>query len=123
MLPPIQGKKGGQDGWRVGNIEADGTFRCFDARTGRTRWRLSLPTAISCITTGDVDGDGQPDFILSGYDGRLIAVTDEGNRGRLLWTYQFDAPVGTSLLADLNGDGRSELIVSVGDGNVYVLGP
>jgi len=123
LLPPGRGDAGGKkNGWRVGNIEADGTFRCFDARSGRTRWRLAMPTAISSITTGDVDGDGKPDFVLSGYDGRLLVVSDDGNQAKTLWSKYFDAPVGPSLLSDLNGDGHSELVVSVGDGNVYVLG-
>jgi len=123
LLPPARGNAGGKNhGWRVGNIEADGTFRCFEARTGRTRWQLAMPTAISSITTGDVDGDGQPDFVLSGYDGRLLVVSDGGKRAKPLWSLQFDAPAGPALLADLNRDGRSELVVSVGDGNIYVLG-
>lgn len=121
LLPP--GNVGGRkNGWRVGNIEADGTFRCFDARTGQTRWRLTMPTAITCISTGDVDDDGESEFVLSGYDGRLQVIRDEGNRAKTVWSMQFDAPAGPSLLADLNGDGRSELVVSVGDGKVYVLG-
>ncbi len=118
LLPPSKDR-----GWRVGQIEADGTFICFDAATGRHLWRMPLPTAPSGIITGDVDGDGEAEFLFGGRDGKLLAIRDAGDRGEIVWSRSFDAPVGTPILADVNGDGRSEIIVSVGDGHVYVLGP
>ncbi len=83
---------------------------------------MPLQPASSGIITGDIDGDGEPEALLGGQDGSLLAIRDGGHRGQVVWRKQFDAPVGTPLLADLNGDSRSEVVVSVSDGNVYVLG-
>jgi PQQ-like domain len=118
LLPPKAGR-----GWRVGQVEADGTLVCFDAETGRTAWRLPIGAATSGITTGNVDGGSSGHFVFGTSDGRLLAVADEGDRGRIAWSRSFDVPVGTPILADLDGDGRSEIAVSVADGWVYVLGP
>jgi hypothetical protein len=118
LLPPSGGR-----GWRGLQAEADGTLVCFDAATGRIAWRMPLGTAPSGIVTGDVDGDGRPEAMLGGQDGKLLVVRDGGDRGEVVWTKSFDGPVGTPLLADLDGDGKVEAAVSVGDGNVYVLGP
>ena len=84
---------------------------------------MPLGTAPSEIVTGDVDGDGKPEAMLGGQDGRLLVVRDGGDRGEVVWIKLFDGPVGTPLLADLDGDGKVEAVVSVGDGHIYVLGP
>jgi outer membrane protein assembly factor BamB len=118
LLPPAEGR-----GWRGVQAEADGTLVGFDAATGRVVWRMPLATAPSGIVTGDVDGDGKPEAMLGGQDGRLLVVRDGGDRAEVAWTKTFEGPVGTALLADLDGDGKVEVAVSVGDGNVYVLGP
>jgi hypothetical protein len=115
LLPPS-----GRRGWRGVQAEADGTLVGFDAATGEVAWKMSLHTAPSGIITGDVDGDGRPEALLGGQDGRLLAVRDGGE---IAWSKAFDGPVGTPLLADLDGDGKVEAVVSVGDGFVYVLGP
>ncbi len=118
LLPPSRGR-----GWRGVQAEADGMLVCFDATTGRVAWRMPLGTAPSGIVTGDVDGDGRPEAMLGGLDGRLLVVRDGGERGEVVWSKMFDGPVGTPLLADLDGDGKVEVAVSVGDGYIYVLGP
>jgi outer membrane protein assembly factor BamB len=117
LLPPSKRR-----GWRGAQVEADGTLVCFDAATGKHLWKMQLPTAPSGIVSGDVDGDGETEFIFGGQDGNLLVVRDAGNRGEIVWRKTFDAPVGTPILADVNGDGKSEMVVSVGDGYVYVLG-
>jgi hypothetical protein len=83
---------------------------------------MPLQTASSGIISGDVNGDGEPEALLGGHDGALIAIRDGGDRAQKVWRKRFDAPVGTTLLADLDGDSKSEIVVSVGDGNIYVLG-
>jgi hypothetical protein len=71
--------------------------------------------------SGDVDGDGEPELLIGGRDGRLHCIGDGGARPRLVWTVPFAGPVASVLLADLDGDGKSEIAASVGDGYVYVL--
>lgn len=118
LLPPSGGRN-----WRGVQAEADGVLVGFDAATGRVGWRLPLGTAPSGIITGDVDGDGQPEAMLGGQDGRLLVVPDGGDRGEVLWSKAFDAPAETPLLADLDGDGKVEVAVGVGNENVCVLAP
>lgn len=108
--------------WRVAQVEADGTLVCFDAETGKHRWKLVLPTAPSGIISGDVNGDGEPGLLFGGQDGVLRALRGRGDRCEVIWQMKFAAPVGTPLLADLDADGKSEIVVSVGDGFVCVLG-
>ena len=85
--------------------EAHGALVGFDAATGRVAWRMPLGTAPSGMVAGDGHGDGKPEAILGGRDGRPLAVRDGDDRGEGIWTHMFDGPVGTPLLADLNGDG------------------
>jgi hypothetical protein len=75
------------------------------------------------MVSGDVDGDGEPELLIGGRDGRLHCIGDGGSGPRTLWTLPFAAPVASVVLADVDGDGRSEIVASVGDGFVYVLGP
>jgi outer membrane protein assembly factor BamB len=117
LLPPSRTR-----GWRGGQMEADGALVCFDVATGTHLWKLQLPTAASGIVSGDVNGDGEAEFVLGGQDGNLLAVGDGGDLAEIVWRKHFDAPVGTPIIADVNGDGKSEIVVSVGDGYVYVLG-
>lgn len=117
LLPPS-----GEIGWRVGQVEVDGTLVCFDAATGKHAWKMQLPTATSEIVSGDIDGDGAPEFIFGGQDGNLVVLRDAGDHGEILWRKRFDAPCGRPILADLTGDSRTEIVVSVADGFVYVLG-
>lgn len=75
LLPPSGGR-----GWRGVQAEADGTLVAFDTATGEVAWKMPLGTAPSCIVTGDVDGDGRPEAILGGQDGRLLVVRNGGDR-------------------------------------------
>lgn len=117
LLPPTAGRD-----WRVVQARVDGRLVCFDPATGGHAWEMSLTTAPSSILTGDVDGDGRPEFFFGGQDGNLYVYRDAGDRPEEVWRKGFDGPVGTLLLADMNGDGKSEMVVSVGDGHVVVLG-
>src|SRR5439155_370737 len=99
-----EGGSGALRGWRGAQMEADGTLVCFDTVTGKHLWKMQLPTAVSGIISGDVDGDGEADLILGGQDGNLLAVRDAGDRGEVIWRKTFDAPIGASILADVNGD-------------------
>lgn len=107
--------------WRVGDIEADGTLRLFEADTGKHLWATNLSTDAGVIVSGDVDGDGEPELLLGGKDGCLYCIRDGGASPRIVWKRQFDAPIACVVLADVDADGKSEIVASVADGNVYLL--
>ncbi|HEY1376357.1 MAG TPA: FG-GAP-like repeat-containing protein [Gemmataceae bacterium] len=119
LLPPSRANPH----WRVATVEADGTLRLIRADTGQYLWAHPLGTAAGVMVSGDVDGDGEPELLIGGRDGRLHCIGDGGSGPRTLWTLPFAAPVASVVLADVDGDGRSEIVASVGDGFVYVLGP
>ncbi len=77
LLPPS-----GRRSWRGMQAEADGTLVDFDAATGEVFWKMPMHTAPSGIVTGDLDGDGRPEAMLGGQDGRLRVVRDGGAHGR-----------------------------------------
>jgi hypothetical protein len=63
---------------------------------------------------GDVDGDGDDDIVVGGFDGWLYAV--DGAAGALLWAYEVGAPAEHVVLADLDRDPGIEILVSSRDG-------
>ncbi len=70
-----------------------------------------------CVTSGDVDGDGDDEVILLG-KGDFIVLNYTGGRFSLLT--QESLPIGGVVpinvdVADLNGNGRSEIFVTVID--------
>lgn len=89
--------------------------------SGAVAWQWSprsgrgLASSLACE---DVNGDGSADLVLTGYDGKLYAVS---SAGRELWSYVIVAPVGGSVpfipastpaLIDINGDGGADALLT-----------
>ena len=80
------------------------------------------------LTTGDLNGDGRPDLIVSGYTGSgplsvLLNTTPSGASTPSFappLIYPTGAYPHTPAVADLNGDGRPDLVVSDYYGGVSV---
>ena len=84
---------------------------------------LSLPAAASSIATGDLNGDGRPDLVVTTRSSSVTVYLADGNGGFNPGP-QFVAGVqpGNALLADLNGDGKLDLAVTdAASGTVNVL--
>jgi outer membrane protein assembly factor BamB len=107
----------------VGSLAEDGIFECLDARTGERRWSLDLatPPSSTSVVTGDLDGDGEDEFLLGLADGRLVCLKEKAGRGSVLWEVKFDAAVANPIIADVNGDGAAEIVLSTSDGCVRIL--
>lgn len=110
-------------GWLIGIGRQNGNFACVEARSGAVRWELPVGGTCTDIASGDLDGDGEPEFLFGTSHGQLWAVGDAGDRPRVLWRAELPAGSGPPLLADLDGDGASEVLVYTLDGYLNVLGP
>ena len=77
------------------------------------------------IYTGDLNHDGNVDFILNGQTGLSASVYfGDGNGGFLVPTpqnrYTFDHNVHSLLMQDMNGDGIADMVVE-GDGGIIEI--
>jgi len=110
--------------WDVGMVDVDGIFHCADTATCATRWTLSLgvrATSPITVSAGDLDGDGQDNFLVALPDGRLVALDEHAGKGAVLWTVTFGAGVKEAIIADVDGDGLAEIVVDLDNGYVKVL--
>ncbi len=84
---------------------------------------------------GDVSGDGRPDVVAAGIDGRVYAWSRRGRRlrgfpyridlrgpGHDERTTKLDAAIYASpALADLDGDGRLDIVFGAADQHIYAI--
>lgn len=85
---------------------------------GATVWRKFLGDTInSSPTYGDVDNDGNNEFVVCDMSG-VVYVLDPKD-GTLLGQFTVPGPIeGTPLLADINGDGLTEFVITNNNGYV-----
>jgi hypothetical protein len=107
--------------WLLGIGRQNGNFACVEAETGTLRWELPVGATCSDVASGDLDGDGEMEFLFGTSHGQLWAVGDEGGQPRVLWRAELPAGSGPPVIADLDGDGRSEVVVYTVDGYLNVL--
>lgn len=112
----------GEGSWLMGFGRQNGTFACLNVQDGSLRWELPVAASCSDVAGGDVDGDGQEEFVFGTSHGQLWAVGDAAGQPRAVWTLDLGASVGPPLLADVNGDGHSEVVVCTLDGYLNILG-
>jgi len=111
-------------------------FHCYDAATGRLKWKLALPGECfgsnvqvypgspTVSATADIDGDGREECIFA-IEKTLYAIsaTADGSAGEIKWTLDFPSRIGPAAVADAVGDGSASLVVVCEDGNVCGIGP
>ena len=107
--------------WLMGVGRQNGKFACVDVMSGKQRWEFDLEGSSSAISVCDINGDGQPEFVLGTSHGDLFALADAGDHGKLVWKAHFPSSVGTPILADVDNDGASEIMVGLGDGRLCLL--
>ena len=67
-----------------------------------------------------MDGDGQAEIVIGGWDGKLNVLSSEGEMQAEFLT---QGPIfATPTLGDLDGDGLDEIVLGSWDKKVYVLG-
>lgn len=121
IAPQFDGKK------IIGIGSQRGVFEARDARDGSLMWKKTLTSAVNDhvelgnVAAADVNGDGDPDFVVGGSDGNLYAF--RARDGNLTWRIDLGGPVGDPIIADIDGDNFSEILVPVADGYLYAIAP
>ncbi|MBI1787310.1 MAG: PQQ-like beta-propeller repeat protein, partial [Acidobacteria bacterium] len=119
--PAVLGRLAGKAAPEVLAADVAGSIYCFNAR-GERLWkhtRTGKAADFRVLVVADIDGDGQPEVLLSDSRGHLFAV-DSSGRLRLEVTatrYRVSAPA----VGDLDGDGVPELVFGTEDNEMYCL--
>ena len=130
-LPPAGENRSGNEGflpardgrWLMGFGRQNGDFACVEVNDGTLRWELPTGSSCSDVATGDLDGDGRPEFLFGTSHGQLWAVRDVDGRPEILWQVDLPSGCGPPIIADIDGDGASEILVCTLDGYLNILGP
>ena len=107
----------------MGALLEGGEFECIDPLTGIPRWSVALgePANGTSVVAGDLDGDGNDEFLVGLVTGKLIALGEDGGEGRVLWEKELPASIYHPIIADVDGDGFAEIVLSTADGAVRIL--
>jgi hypothetical protein len=95
---------------------------CSDAsvmdQTGKPMWSYSAKSnGIDDMASGDLDGDGIPEFAVGFNGGGGIHLLN--NQGKKLWEFP-DGNVWHVEIADLDGSGQKKIVHSNASGNITV---
>jgi hypothetical protein len=100
-------------------------FRCYDAATGRIKWRMKSPiegAAPSSSVSADIKGDGRDEALFLFWNVLCcIGSMPSGDAGALLWRIDIPASAGPPCIADVTGDGRASILLQSVDGYVYCI--
>ena len=80
---------------------------------------LNTESIMRSSAMGDIDGDGDPDFVFASRSGRVYAMRTNGST---IFSYSASTSfLFTPVLADIDGNGSLETIVGGLDGKIYVI--
>jgi hypothetical protein len=81
-------------------------------------WTFPTDAPVTHVQTGDINGDGTPEVVITTADGWLYVVE---NDGRLAWPYELGTVANDLVVADINGDKQAaEILVAGQNQNVLV---
>lgn len=104
----------------AGGPRSDYSYGCVDAASGELLWTYPLGDSLVGETcTGDIDGDGQDEFVFGCNDGFIYALKPDGT---LLFRIFAGSPPGNPILADADGDGLLEILVTTIEGKLLLIG-
>ncbi len=97
-------------------FKADNRLSAIDGKTGEKIWHHQVGKGMGIYhgpSVGDLDGDGEPELVLSAYDGKVTCLRLKD--GKQIWSV---APgdryfMGPTVIADVDGDQQLE-VVAVG---------
>lgn len=102
----------------VGCDGLDKHILCLNGRDGSTLWQVDTTyPCTSNLAAGDVDGDGEPEFLF--VDGTDLKAL-KGRSGALAWSLPV-AGGGPPVLADVDSDGKLEILLVSADGHLKVI--
>ncbi|MFC1717282.1 hypothetical protein ACFL6S_26715 [Candidatus Poribacteria bacterium] len=78
---------------------------------------MQLDTSISDMQIADLDGDGNPEWVVAGDKG----VTAYRPDGSIMWRYEMEKPGSVLDIGDVDGDGHPEIAAGSQDHKVYLL--
>jgi hypothetical protein len=88
-------------------------FGTSDQAERRQLWRSPSLGPVAALALGDTDGDGQGEVLAGSQDGRVYALTADG---QALWDVPLQAAVLALDAGDVDGDGRDEVVVGTWGG-------
>ncbi len=98
-----------------------GDILVFNGKTGDILHQKKGHTGhITGLSTGDLNGDGFFDVVLTSTDHKVYAVNGKGLEG--LWEYRTDGEIYSSpALGDMDNDGLLDVIIVSGDDKMYCI--
>lgn len=75
-------------------------------------WTFPTDAPVTHIQTGDINGDGAPEVVMTTADGLLYVLK---NDGRLAWRYELGTIASSLAVADWDGDGKTAEIFVGGE--------
>jgi outer membrane protein assembly factor BamB/AAA+ ATPase superfamily predicted ATPase len=88
-------------------------FGTSDEVERRELWRSPSLGPVAALTVGDTDGDGRGEVLAGSQDGRVYALTADG---QMLWDVPLQAAVLALDAGDVDGDARDEVVVGTWGG-------
>lgn len=86
---------------------------CFRGKDGSIKWQTATGGSDSPPTFADIDGDGKPEIMHGGFDGKVLCLNAED--GSVAWWHPVfgNSWVQTApTVVDLNGNGQPDFVVA-----------
>jgi hypothetical protein len=98
-------------------------IRCYDAATGKIKWRISVPEPGTPVGTAsaDLNSDGRDEALVTINQTLCCFGEDAAGKGSVLWKITLPATVGPPSIADVDNSGKASILLVGSDGYVYCV--